>query len=53
VKAKRLAITDEVSAVENAGRKVVLVPNNEFNFKITFPADLVLAEMVLRQRGTC
>jgi 2-C-methyl-D-erythritol 4-phosphate cytidylyltransferase len=53
VTAKRLVITDEVSAVENAGREVVLVPNTEFNFKITFPADLVLAEMVLRQRGTC
>ena len=51
VKAKSLAITDEVSAVENLGRNVVLVPNNEFNFKITFPADLALAELVQRQRA--
>ena len=51
VAAKNLSVTDEVSAVENIGRPVVLVPNDDFNFKITFPADLVLADMVLRQRN--
>ena len=50
VAAEKVAITDEVSAVEHLGRKVVLVPNDDFNFKITFPADFALAEMVLRQR---
>jgi 2-C-methyl-D-erythritol 4-phosphate cytidylyltransferase len=44
-------VTDEVSAVERLGRKVVLVPNQDFNFKITYPRDLLLAEMVLRQRA--
>src|SRR5205085_8163009 len=34
---KNLSITDEVSAVEHLGAKVVLVPNDEFNFKITYP----------------
>jgi 2-C-methyl-D-erythritol 4-phosphate cytidylyltransferase len=48
--AERLRITDEVSAVEHLGRKVVLVPNNDFNFKITCQRDLRLAELVLHQR---
>ena len=33
------------------GGKVVLLPNEEPNFKITYPADISLAEFVLRQRG--
>ena len=44
------AITDEVSAVENLGRNVALVPNDNFNFKITYPRDLELAELVLASR---
>ena len=47
----RLLITDEVSALEHLGEKIVLVPNEEPNFKITYPADLPLAEFVLRQRA--
>jgi 2-C-methyl-D-erythritol 4-phosphate cytidylyltransferase len=46
----KLRITDEVSAVEHLGRKVVLVPSNDFNFKITCQRDLRLAELVLHQR---
>ena len=42
--------TDEVSAVERLGRKVFLVPNDDLNFKITYPRDLPLAEFVLNQR---
>jgi 2-C-methyl-D-erythritol 4-phosphate cytidylyltransferase len=49
--ARNLLITDEVSAVEHLGRRVVLVPNDDFNFKITFPRELTLAEFVLRQRA--
>ena len=30
--------------------KMLLVPNEEPNFKITYPADLLLAEFILRQR---
>ncbi len=51
VAAQKLSITDEVSAIQALGRPVVLVPNDEFNFKITFPADLALAEFVLSQRA--
>ncbi|MGI9088190.1 MAG: 2-C-methyl-D-erythritol 4-phosphate cytidylyltransferase [Chthoniobacterales bacterium] len=46
VATKQLPITDEVSAVELLERKVVLVPNDRPNMKITFPADLTLAEIL-------
>jgi 2-C-methyl-D-erythritol 4-phosphate cytidylyltransferase len=45
-------VTDEISAVERISGKVVLVPNDEPNFKITYPADLALAEFVLRERAS-
>ncbi len=48
---ENLSLTDEVSAVERLGRKVVLVLNDDFNFKITYPRDLALAEFVLNQRA--
>ena len=48
VAAGKLAVTDEVSAVEQLGAKVLLVPNDEFNLKITYPRDLLLAECFLR-----
>jgi 2-C-methyl-D-erythritol 4-phosphate cytidylyltransferase len=50
VYAGNVSVTDEVSAVERLGRKVVLVLNEDFNFKITYPRDLGLAEFVLKQR---
>lgn len=46
----KLEITDEISALEHCGERIVLVPNEEPNFKITYPADLSLAEFILRQR---
>ncbi|MDQ3197760.1 MAG: 2-C-methyl-D-erythritol 4-phosphate cytidylyltransferase [Verrucomicrobiota bacterium] len=46
-----LEVTDEISAVERVGGTVVLLPNAKPNFKITYPADLPLAEFVLRQRA--
>ncbi len=48
--AAALEVTDEISAIERMGGKVVLLPNDEPNFKITYPADLPLAEFVLRAR---
>lgn len=50
VTAKKLSITDEVSAVEQLGAKVLLVPSEEFNLKITYPRDLLLAESFLSRR---
>ena len=49
--AKNMQITDEVSALEQIGHKVVLVPSADFNFKITFERDLRVADFVLRTRG--
>lgn len=43
-------VTDEVSALEAIGHPVRLVENHEPNLKITVPADLVVAEAVLRGR---
>lgn len=50
VYAENVAVTDEVSAVERLGRKVILVLNDDFNFKITYRRDLPLAEFILEQR---
>jgi 2-C-methyl-D-erythritol 4-phosphate cytidylyltransferase len=48
---QNIVVTDEVSAVERLGRKIVLVPNEDLNFKITYPQDLPFAEFVLNQRS--
>ncbi len=47
---EKLSFTDEVSAVQHLGCEVVLVANTGLNLKITYPADLALAEAVLHQR---
>jgi 2-C-methyl-D-erythritol 4-phosphate cytidylyltransferase len=51
VYAENVSVTDEVSAVERLGRKVILVPNKDFNFKVTYPRDLALAEFVIGRRS--
>jgi 2-C-methyl-D-erythritol 4-phosphate cytidylyltransferase len=50
VHAENILVTDEVSAVERLGREVVLVLNDDFNFKVTYPRDLQVAEFILKQR---
>jgi len=52
VAANNLSVTDEVSAVEALGAKVQLVPNDEWNVKITFPRDLLLAQAALARRSS-
>lgn len=52
VYAENISVTDEVSAVERLGHKVALVLNGDFNFKITYPRDLPVAEFILKQRVT-
>lgn len=42
-----LLVTDEVSAVQALGEPVYVVENTTPNLKITFPADLALAEKLL------
>lgn len=44
-------VTDEVSAVQKLGKRVALLPNEDYNFKITFARDLPLAEQVLDIRS--
>jgi 2-C-methyl-D-erythritol 4-phosphate cytidylyltransferase len=45
-------VTDEVSAIQKIGKRVQLLQNDDYNFKITFPRDLPLAEQVLDIRAT-
>lgn len=50
VLAEGILVTDEVSAIEAIGEPVHLVENPRPNPKITFPADLAVAEAILAQR---
>jgi len=43
--------TDETSLVERAGGTTGIVPSPAPNFKITWPSDLRLAELILRDRA--
>ncbi|MEY2600600.1 MAG: 2-C-methyl-D-erythritol 4-phosphate cytidylyltransferase [Verrucomicrobiota bacterium] len=43
-------VTDEISAVQEMGVRAELFENPDWNFKITFPADLEKAAQVLRWR---
>jgi 2-C-methyl-D-erythritol 4-phosphate cytidylyltransferase len=51
VYAANASVTDEVSAVERLGHKIALVLNDDFNFKITYPHDLPVADFILRERA--
>lgn len=44
-------ITDEASAIEQAGLQPLLVKGSARNFKVTYPEDFALAEAVLRSRS--
>ncbi|HEY2139130.1 MAG TPA: 2-C-methyl-D-erythritol 4-phosphate cytidylyltransferase [Chthoniobacterales bacterium] len=52
VAANNLFVTDEVSAMEHLRARVRLVPNDEWNIKITYPRDLFLAQAVLARRSS-
>jgi 2-C-methyl-D-erythritol 4-phosphate cytidylyltransferase len=43
--------TDDASVVERSGVKINLLAGNPDNFKITFPADLKIAEMILNEKS--
>lgn len=45
-----LAVTDEAGAIEAMGLKPKLVRGDSTNLKVTYPADLALAAMILRAR---
>lgn len=44
------AITDEISLLIRSGGDAKVVANPDWNFKVTFPRDLELAELILQQR---
>jgi len=44
-------VTDDCSAVERLGMKVVLTEGDRQNIKITTPFDLLLGEAILKERG--
>lgn len=44
------AITDEISLLLRAGRKARVVENPDWNLKVTYPRDLALAEMLMKNR---
>jgi 2-C-methyl-D-erythritol 4-phosphate cytidylyltransferase len=43
-------VTDEAGAMEASGQRPLLVPGALENFKLTYPADFVLAERLLKAR---
>lgn len=46
-----IVVTDEAMAIERLGFKPLLVEGGEDNLKITTPADLAVAESILRRMG--
>jgi 2-C-methyl-D-erythritol 4-phosphate cytidylyltransferase len=44
------ATTDEISLLLRSGRPAKVVENPDWNFKVTYPRDLALAEMLLKNR---
>lgn len=42
-----LAITDEASAMENIGHRVLLIEGSSLNFKLTEPSDFVMAQALI------
>jgi 2-C-methyl-D-erythritol 4-phosphate cytidylyltransferase len=47
----RLPATDDSAMVEKPGRRIAMVEGDSFNIKITYRADLLLAEALLRLRS--
>jgi len=45
-------VTDEASAVEALGYKPRLIEGSTKNLKVTFPADLEMAELILKEAAT-
>jgi 2-C-methyl-D-erythritol 4-phosphate cytidylyltransferase len=50
IMARNELVTDEVSAIQKIGKRVALLENEDYNFKITFPRDLPMAEQVIDLR---
>lgn len=46
-----VALTDETSAMLRAGHPVQLVENPDWNFKVTLPRDVAVADFIIRSRA--
>jgi 2-C-methyl-D-erythritol 4-phosphate cytidylyltransferase len=51
VRSSGVSVTDETSALRRAGGHVFLVENAEWNFKVTYPRDVAVAEFILQSRA--
>lgn len=51
VRADGVSVTDETSALRRIGGRVFLVENAEWNFKVTYPRDVAVAEFILQSRA--
>jgi 2-C-methyl-D-erythritol 4-phosphate cytidylyltransferase len=51
-KVNSAAITDDASAIEALGLRPRLVLSDAYNFKVTYPQDLALAELILQKKET-
>lgn len=49
--AANINVTDDASAIEALGLHPKLVPSDAYNFKVTYPQDLALAELIIQQRN--
>lgn len=49
--ATSINVTDDASAVEALGFQPKLVTGDAYNFKVTYPQDLALAELILQKRN--
>lgn len=49
--AMHINVTDDASAVEALGLQPKLVPSDAYNFKVTYPHDLALAELIMQKRN--
>lgn len=47
---QNVPVTDEISLLLRAGRKARVVENPDWNLKVTYPRDLALAEMLMKNR---
>ncbi len=49
-RAEGTSVTDEISLLLRAGQRAKVVENPDWNFKVTYPRDLALAEILLKNR---
>ena len=49
--ARSSTVTDEASAIEGLGLQPKLVASDSSNFKVTYPQDIKLAELLLKERA--